>query len=89
MDAVSPNSLIMRDEAEIDHGHSHQPIVGWGEDARDDEGGRPAQDLGRPLRSSRPRDARDQRSIEVLAVQLWRRKGYGIVSDRQLGSIRQ
>ena len=74
------------DEAEVDHGHSHQPIVGRGQNARDDESGRPAQNLGRPLRSSRPRDARDQRSVEVLAVRFRRRKGYGIVGDRQLGS---
>ena len=81
-----PELVDQRDEAEIHGGHAHQPVVGRGEDARDYEGGRPAEDLGRPLRSPRPRDARHERAVELLAVGLRRGEGYGVVGDRQLGS---
>jgi len=57
-----------RDEPKIDRCHSHEPIVLGREQPGDDQGGCPGEDLAGPFRAARPRNAAQQRSIELPQV---------------------
>ena len=82
-DRAQPELVDEVNEPQIHHRHAHQAVVGGCEQARDDERGRPAEQLGRPAHGSRPRDAADQRAIELAPTV--RRGGRGARRRRRDG----